>query len=277
ALIEAWVDGPERQTAPDETMLIDFGGTGPLALYHLMQQPEYAYLNDSGRINYSAIDKVFVTHLHADHIGGLEEMGFIRAYSKVGECAPRTRPILIGSASMLTKLWKNCLMGGMEAKTGGRAVLDDYYELRILADAAPDATGRPWLEAFPMLDRYEIQPFATDHLTIERKYDWPSFGLSIKDIQTGQSACFSGDSKFEPQANGPLWQQARIIFHEVQLHDQSGPVHALLSELRTLPEDIRRKLYLYHYTDDWDSEDFADISRQFAGFAQPATRYALCP
>lgn len=277
ALVEAWVDGPGRQPKPDETLLIDFGGNGPLALYHLMQRPEYTYLGKAGRIDYSAIDKVFVTHLHADHVGGLEEMGFISAFSRAGEQGGRAGPELIGSGPVLTKLWENCLKGGMEAKAGGRAGLNDYYEPRILAETGPDATGRPWLEAFLLRDRYEIQPFGTDHLTIERKYDWPSFGLFMKDVQTGRSAFFSGDSRFDPQANGPLLEQAGIAFHEVQLPDQAEPVHALLSELRTLPEAIRRKMYLYHYGDDWDSEAFADVPRQFAGFAQPATRYVLCP
>ncbi len=263
---------------PDETLLIDFGGTGPLALYTLMQRPEFAYIDGGGRINYRVIDKVFVTHLHADHIGGLEEIGFVSAYAPTGPGRiAQAKPALYSSALLLETLWEHCLRGGMEAKTGGHAGLGDYFDLRILSEAGRDTAGRPLLETIRLLDRYEVQPFSTDHLHIERKYDWPSFGLHIKDLQTGQAAFFSGDSKFEPQANGPLWQQAQVIFHEVQLHDSSEPVHALLSDLRTLPEDIRRKMYLYHYGDDWDNPAFADVTRQFAGFAQPATRYALCP
>ena len=35
ALIEAWSEGPDRQSRPDDTMLLDFGITGPMALHQL--------------------------------------------------------------------------------------------------------------------------------------------------------------------------------------------------------------------------------------------------
>ena len=34
-LVEAWLKGSEAQDAPDDTLLIDFGTTGPLALHEL--------------------------------------------------------------------------------------------------------------------------------------------------------------------------------------------------------------------------------------------------
>ena len=39
ALIEAWSTGPSTQPQPDDTLLIDFGGTGPLALHSLKGKP----------------------------------------------------------------------------------------------------------------------------------------------------------------------------------------------------------------------------------------------
>ena len=58
-------------------------------------------------------------------------------------------------------------------------------------------------------------------------------------------------------------------------HDQPDPVHALLSELRTLPSDIRKKTVLYHYADDWDSGRYDFVDKEFLGFAVPQTRYVL--
>ena len=57
--------GPDDQDAPDDTLLIDFGGTGPLALYQLMQADWFAYLNNNSDVNYPAIRRVLVTHPHA--------------------------------------------------------------------------------------------------------------------------------------------------------------------------------------------------------------------
>jgi hypothetical protein len=65
------------------------------------------------------------------------------------------------------------------------------------------------------------------------------------------------------------------IFHEVQLEEQVDPVHTLLSELRTLPAGIRRKMVLYHYSDAWDSSVYSFVENEFAGFAQPRRRYTL--
>lgn len=44
ALIEAWSTGPSAQPEPDDTLLVDFGGTGPLALHSLKITPVFAYL-----------------------------------------------------------------------------------------------------------------------------------------------------------------------------------------------------------------------------------------
>ena len=110
---------------------------------------------------------------------------------------------------------------------------------------------------------------------IRQKYDWPSFGLFITDQQTDESAFYSGDTRFELSSFTEMMHRSRINFHEVQLEDQSQPVHALLSELRTLPEAIRRKTYLYHYGDAWDDPGYHFVTDEFAGFARPHIRYIL--
>ena len=56
---------------------------------------------------------------------------------------------------------------------------------------------------------------------------------------------------------------------------QDDPVHALITELRTLPDAIRRNTYLYHYGDEWDSGPFNDVHDAFAGFAEPRKRYVI--
>jgi hydroxyacylglutathione hydrolase len=270
ALLEAWSQGPDRQDQPDDTLLIDFGTTGPLALHALKDQPGFEYLNANGIGNYPAIHRVLISHQHGDHIGGLEELALTNKFVFADPTdGSHFKPQLISSIRILLDLWDNSLKGGLSAMPGRFALLQDYFFILALR---PDAEER---EHFQMLKRYEFELFPTDHVQIERKYDWPSFGVYITDRKTGETVFYSGDTKFDYAAYSRMLHDAKIVFHEAQLNEQNDPVHALLSELRTMPTEVCRKTLLYHYGDDWDSGPFDFVNEEFAGFARQHHRYVL--
>lgn len=268
ALIEAWSAGPDKQSQPDDTMLIDFGATGPLALHRLKDEPGFSYLDDRGAIRYPAIRRVLITHLHGDHIAGLEELASVSRFA--GSHARPVRPQLISSREILSNLWDQSLRGGLGTLPGRLAALEDYFSPCVLC-----ASGQGDPDRVTMLDRYEVSLASTDHIRVHRKYDWPVFGVLLRNLSSGDTAFYSGDTRFDPEGLGELMARAGIIFHEVQLADQPDPVHALLSELRTLPAAIRKKTVLYHYDDNWDDPAFRFVADEFAGFATPRTRYVL--
>lgn len=146
ALVETWRVGPHAQSAPDDNLLIDFGGTGPLALDRLKDQPGFSYLGDAGNINYAAIRNVFVTHLHGDHVGGLEELAVMTRYGK-----NHSRPRLHIDRTLVGPLWENCLKGGLGVHSGGLATLSDYFDVLV-----HDAAKGPH---FILFDRYQFVPF----------------------------------------------------------------------------------------------------------------------
>ena len=270
-LVEVWRTGPEYQSEPDDTLMIDFGTTGPLALWHLGAVPGFEYLRDGNRVNFPAIHRVFITHQHADHIGGLEEMGMTNFYCFRTTTGKPFKPQIISSPSILMNLWDSSLKGGMSAMAGRYALLQDYFF--ILAIKPGD--GEAGKDGFTLMKRYQCCPFVTDHIQIERNFDWPSYGLRIVDNQSSESVFFSGDTRFDYPAYAPMLEAARCIFHEVQLTDVANPVHALLSQLKTMPESIRRKCHLYHFEDSYDTGPYAEVATEFAGFAQPQKRYVV--
>ncbi len=270
ALIEVWTTSPDKQSGPDDTLLLDFGAVGPIAIDQLKNKPGFGYLARDGIVDYNKIQNIFITHQHADHIGGLEELAFMNVFvlSNGGDGAA-FKPRIISSMNILVNLWDTSLKGGMSPLPGRYALLQDYFHILALRSIA---TG---YEPFHIADRYRFEIFPTDHIRIERQYDWPSYGLFITDTETDESVFYSGDTRFDFATYEPMMTQAKLCFHDTQLYGDAEPVHALLSELRTMPSEVKKKTVCYHYGDTWDRPEYSFVGEEFAGFAKPHHRYVL--
>jgi len=60
---------------------------------------------------------------------------------------------------------------------------------------------------------------------------------------------------------------AEYFFHDVQFF--RGAVHAPLEDLRTYPAEIRQRMHLMHYADNYKEQDIEG----FAGFTKQGVRY----
>ncbi len=190
-------------------LLVDCGITAPTALHEL----GYGF-ND--------LHAVLITHIHADHIGGLEEFAFQMKF------VYGRKPILYIADTLVQPIWEHSLRGGLqqdEAET-----LHDFFDVRPLSIGAHH-------ELMPGLN-VELVP--TRHIPNK-----PNFSMLFNGF-----FFYSGDTVFDPDLLAGLVRDrnVKVIFHDCQLHPP-GVVHACLPQLLTLPAELQERIYLMHYGD----------------------------
>jgi ribonuclease BN (tRNA processing enzyme) len=201
--------------ARGESFVVDFGHTAPHAL------AKHGFdIGEAGR--------VFVSHLHSDHIGGLECLGFTTRFVRGSP-----RPVLYAPAPIFDFLWPRALEAGM----GHGGVLEDFFDPRPLAPGAAVRVGS-----------VSVRPLPVRH--VEGR---PNFGYLLHDEVSGGRAFLTCDSRFAPELLEDHCRDADLIFHDVELGGTPSGVHARLDELAGLPEAWQQKIILVHYSDDWSA------------------------
>ncbi|EPR42208.1 beta-lactamase domain protein [Desulfovibrio sp. X2] len=183
-------------------------------------------LNEIG-LGYRDVEAVFVSHLHADHAGGLEWLGFTSHFDSACE-----RPDLYVSADMADALWKNTLSGGMGSLGGGRADLNTFFKLHRVPRGG-----------FFLWNGCRFQLVQTVHVNNGHALS-PCYGLFFR---AGRRTVFlSGDTSFMPEQRMGLCEQADVVFHDCETSAAASGVHPRYAELCGLPEAVRAKTWLYH-------------------------------
>jgi len=237
----------------DQHVLVDFGQTGPASL-----------LNVAGLLE-SDIEVILPTHSHADHVGGIETLALNNRY--VGQKfmgKPKTKMIIDENYQRI--LWDYTLRGGLEwNEIDGMAhklQFSDYFE-----------SIRPQWKTFSPRETFEvdlgdlhIEMFRTNHIP-EQSNKWEASFISYG-LMLDNKVFVSCDTKFDLDLI-EAYKDAQVMFHDAQFFP--GAVHAPLADLKTLPDEIKKKMYLIHYADNYDEQDISD----FAGWAQQGVSYML--
>ncbi len=234
-------------------ILVDFGMTGPTAL------------EKTAGLRPVDIRVILPTHSHADHVGGIECLGLMNRY--VGQRFlkhPKTRMIITPEYQRI--LWDQTLRGGMEWNEVGsnntqKLSFGDFFDI-----TAPRWKSQQPREIFEVeFGGIRLEIFRTKHIP-EQSENWEasfvSYGLFVDD-----KIFFSGDSKFDLELIVLYANRSEMMFHDVQFFP--GAVHAPLADLHTLSADIKHKMFLYHYADNWQEQNIVG----FAGFANQGVRY----
>ncbi len=210
-------------------------------------------------IKVSDIKTLLITHQHADHIGSLEEIALIGRYM-TGK-----KPDLIIPKIMKRSLWTNSLKGGIAFNEYPILKIEDVFNM--VYPKKNNSIARPTYEID--YKGINLKIFKTNHIpsnakTLDEAY-WSSGVLIDNRI------LFSGDTKFDRE----LLESFDDMFHpELIIHDCqffTGGVHASYDELKTLPLEMKKRMLLSHYADNW--KDFHPKDDGFLDFAYPDVLY----
>ncbi len=232
-------------------VLVDCGTRAPEALSEL-------------GLSVTDIRNYLITHSHADHIGGLEEVMLLNRY------VAKRKPTMIAPAAYRKFLWKHSLKGGAayNERVDGRFLrFDDLWEA---ADVVPVAgADRQLCEA--RVGSIKLAMFRTKHIP-DSAPSWrsssPSYGVVIDD-----RILYTSDTRFDPELLDFLAGRYELeaIFHDCQLY--TGGVHASLEELKALPAPIKAKTALMHFGDGVDAYADKAAAYGFKGFVRQWSPY----
>ncbi|MCK6550563.1 MBL fold metallo-hydrolase [Myxococcota bacterium] len=180
----------------------------------------------SGRsISLADIDQVLITHVHGDHVNGLEGVAFWKHFVE------QKKVELVTSPDVRSVLWDQRLRAPMERLWDGQRFhtlgFDDYFRFTPLAWGAPITVGP-----------FTITSYRTKHHV-------PTSAVVVE--ACGRTLGYSADTAFDRELVDVL-SAADLVVHETNY----GPAHTPYEALATLPERIRRKLRLVHYPDQLD-------------------------
>jgi len=217
-------------------LLVDCGATVPL---RLIETGDAKHVTD-----------VLLTHLHADHIGGLEGLAFYIHYALQRRGDQRLH-LHVASETFAHDLWEHALKAGMSHTQDGHgkpldATMDTYFQVHV-GDTV-EVPGLPEAKFLP-----------TRHIVNMENYA----------VQFVDGVFYSGDTVELPP------QDARLIFQDCQVHDSTpGDIHISYEELvQGLPLEVRKKTYLTHLGHGYAQRDPARDG--FAGYVLPDMKFQV--
>lgn len=198
-----------------QRLLIDCGSDARHAMYEL----DYTYRD---------VDSIYISHLHADHVGGIECFAFMTYFDPVCK-----KPNLYIPEVMVKDLWEKVLAGGLSSLQGVSANLNTYFKVKPIKNNHSfrwQGTKFQIIQTIHVMSEYTIIP---------------SYGLLFN--ANGLKVFLTTDTQFAPHQIMDFYKEADIIFHDCETARVFSGVHAHYSELVTLDKEIKNKMWLYHY------------------------------
>lgn len=174
------------------------------------------------------ITDIYISHLHSDHVGGLEYIGLSTKFDP--QCS---KPTLYLSGDVASEIWDNTLSGGMRSIEGKIADLNTFFDVYSI---------KP--NGYFIWETIKFDLIKVIHIN-NSYFMMPTYGLFFE--LNGTKIFLTTDTQFCLEMLQDYYQQADIIFHDCETSLYPTPVHARYEQLVTLPEPIKNKMWLYGY------------------------------
>lgn len=186
---------------------------------HPLHELWYSYLD---------IKDIYISHLHLDHVWWLEFLWFSSKFD------PRaTKPKLYLHESLVEPLWENILSGCMKTLQWEEARLETFFNIEWISNN--------WSFQWHWIDFKLVQTIHVIHgFSIVPSY-WLYFIINWVKV------FITTDTQFTPNQLMPIYNEADVIFHDCEISTHKSYVHAHYDDLKTLPDNIKHKIWLYHY------------------------------
>jgi ribonuclease BN (tRNA processing enzyme) len=203
--------------ADDQRLLIDC----PSPLLRMLRD---ASATSGIAVGLDDVRHVILTHLHGDHAGGLECVGFHGRFNSHKPAHLWTLP------EIAADLWEHRLRGSMAYDLDADSSLiecyrlEDFFNLHLLSPDRPTQIAN-----------------VTVHVRRTRHAP-PCFGFKV--FFEGRSLGYSSDTAYDSHHVAFL-KECDVIIHET-----GHGIHTPYEALASLPESVRRKIRLIHVEDD---------------------------
>ncbi|MDX1958770.1 MAG: MBL fold metallo-hydrolase [Leptospiraceae bacterium] len=213
------------------------------------------------------IDSWYCSHPHADHIGGIEGIAlstifnpFWNAKKKAwlsnseggidsvndrlfdgNQLPSECKPNIWGNKNVLEELWL-AASPGLQTIQGVQTVsletFFDVHQMKSNENYRFEDGNRYW----------ELDTVLSTHVVAGTTL-MPSFGLRFR-CSDGKNILFPTDTLWmmPPNMSG-FYKRADIIYQDCETGIKSG-VHSHIDDIRKAEPEIKKKCYLYHYTEE---------------------------
>lgn len=207
-------------------------------------------LNFIGSGAVDQITDVAITHMHADHIGGLEAFAFYQ-YFVLGKRGDKRPNLHVANDAFAHMLWESALRGGMgKSQDESGAPLDMTLETFFRVRTGPTIRA----EALP-----ETSFVSTLHVA----------GMENYGLRFSNGVYYSGDTVELPP------HDPQLIFQDCQWSGPiRGDVHICYERLRDeVPDDVKKRTHLVHLGR--DPKDFNPLKDGFGGIVLPGQEFTV--